>query len=147
MNNITRWNPVREMISLREAMDRLFEDSVLRSWSDQDSGARIARLPIDAYNTDNEIVVKAAVPGIKPEEVEITYEGDTLTIKGEVPAEPENVNMLFAERFHGRFARTIQMNVAIEADKIEATFENGVLTLVLPKAEEVRPHVIKVQAK
>lgn len=147
MNNITRWNPVREMIGLRDAMDRMFEDSVWRGWSDQDSGARIARLPIDAYSTDNEIIVKATVPGVKPEDVEITYEGDTLTIKGEFAEEPENVNTLFAERYHGRFVRKIQLNVAIEADKIEATFESGVLSLVLPKAEDVRPRVIKVQTK
>ena len=147
MNTITRWNPVREMIGLRDVMDRLFEDSFTRGWSDQDSGARIARLPIDAYSTDNEVVIKAALPGVKPDEVEIAYEGDTLTIKGEIAEEPENVNMLYAERFHGRFVRTVQLNVAVDADNIEAVFENGVLTLTLPKSEEVRPRLIKVQAK
>lgn len=147
MNTITRWNPARQMVGLREAMDRLFEDSVVRGWSEQDSGALVYRLPIDAYSTDNEIIVKAAVPGVKPEAVEITVEGDTLTIRGEVPEEPENVHTLLAERFHGRFARTLQLNIPVDADKIEATFESGVLTLTLPKAEEARPRVIKVQAK
>ena len=147
MNSITRWNPLRDMISLREAMDRLFEDSYTRSWSEQDSGPRMARLPIDAYSTDNEIIVKATLPGLKPEDVEITYEGDTLTIKGEIVDEPENVTTLFSERFHGSFVRSVQLNVPVKADEIEATFDNGVLTLSLPKAEEVRPRVIKVQAK
>jgi HSP20 family protein len=144
---VTRWNPAREAMSLRSAMDRLLDDSFVRPWSTQDSGQRVANLPIDAYSTENEIVVMAAVPGVNPEGVEITVEGESLTIKGEIPEAVENVNYVFSERFHGPFARTLQLNVPIDMEQIEATFDNGVLTLVLPKAEEVRPKVIKVQAK
>ena len=144
---ITRWNPARETMSLRDAMDRLFEDSFVRPWSTQDSGPRVGNLPIDAYTTDNEIVVTAAVPGVRPEDVEITVEGETLTIKGEIPETAENGNAIFAERFHGPFARTLQLNVPVDVEHIEATFDSGVLTLVLPKSEEIRPKVIKVQAK
>jgi|YNPNPStandDraft_1061719.scaffolds.fasta_scaffold112081_2 HSP20 family protein len=145
---LANWNPVREMMSLRDAMNRLFEESFVRrgDWSTRDT-EWVARLPIDAYSTDNEIVVTAAVPGADPDKVEITVEGDTLTIRGEVEGRLENVNYLFAERFHGPFSRTLQLNVPINVDKIEASFKNGVLTLVLPKAEEVRPKVIKVQSK
>lgn len=146
MVTLTRWNPAREMLSLHDAMNRLV-DGRLDSWSDQDSGPRVARLPIDAYATDNEFVVTATVPGIKPEDVEITFEGDTLTIKGEIPAAVENVNTLISERYHGAFSRSLQLNVPVDVEHIEATFDGGVLTLVLPKAEESKPKQIKVQVK
>jgi HSP20 family protein len=91
--------------------------------------------------------VIASVPGMKPEDVEITIEGDTLTIRGEIPPAIENVDYAFAERFHGPFSRTLKLNVPIDIERIEATFENGLLVLQLPKAEEVKPKVIKVEAK
>lgn len=143
---VVRWNPFREMLAASRALDRML-DNDSGNWSTQDSGMRVAQLPIDAYSTDNEIIVTAAVPGLRPEDVEITVEGDTLMIRGEIPARLDNVKNLFAERYHGPFSRTLQLNVPIDVDKVEATFENGILTLTLPKAEEVRPKVIKVQTK
>jgi HSP20 family protein len=91
--------------------------------------------------------VTAAVPGVDPESIDITVEDGVLTIKGEIPERLEDVDYIFAERFHGSFSRALKLNVAVEVDNIEATFENGVLTLVLPKAEEAQPKVIKVQAR
>jgi HSP20 family protein len=148
MTMITRWSPVRDFVSLREAMDRLLEDSYVRhnGWVDE-NGEHVARLPIDVYSTEDEIVVTASVPGLKAEDVEITVEGDTLRIRGEIPPMIENVDYAFAERYHGSFSRTLQLNVPIDLDKVEATFENGLLVLRLPKAEETKPKVIKVQAK
>ncbi len=143
--SLIRWTPDREMTSLREAMNRLLEDSFVMSDLDW-GGTREARLPVDVYTTPDEIVVVAAVPGLEPEDVAITFEGDTLTIRGQFPERLENVNYVMAERFHGSFVRTLQLNVPVEADKIEATFENGVLKLVLPKAEAIKPRVIKVKA-
>jgi HSP20 family protein len=116
-------------------------------WSHQDSGPRPARLAMDAYSNEDEIVVIAAVPGIDPEAVEITVEDDVLTIQGEIPARLENVDYIFAERFHGPFSRQLHLNTKVNVDEIEASFKDGVLTLVLPKAEEAKPKVIKVQAK
>ena len=145
MRMLTKWNPARDMLSLHEAMDQLVGSSAY-GWSNQDSGERIAQLPIDAYSTDNEIVVTAALAGVKPEDVEITVEGDSLTIKGEIPAALENVNYLLTERFHGQFSRTLQLNVTVDIEQIEANFDGGVLTLTLPKSEAVRPKQIKVTA-
>ena len=145
MRMITKQYPVRDMLSLHEAMNQLIDNSEY-GWARQDSGERIARLPIDAYSTDNEIVVTAALAGVKPEDVEITVEGDTLTIKGEIPAALENVNYVVSERFHGPFSRTLQLNVIIDVEKIEANFDGGVLTLTLPKSEDVKPRQIKVKA-
>jgi HSP20 family protein len=145
--SLTNWNPEREFTTLREAMNRLLEDSFVMSGLDMADGTREARLPVDVHATENDFVVTAAVPGLKPEDVELTYEGDTLTIRGKFPERLENTQYLMAERFHGSFSRTLRLNVPIQADKIDATFDNGILTLVLPKAEAIKPRVIKVKAK
>lgn len=148
MNAVNRWDPARELVTLREAMNRLFEDSYVSGQPAQRSGQPAElRLPIEAYATDQEIVVRAAVPGLKPEDVEITIEGDSLTIRGEFPRPLENVNYSFYERPWGRFSRTLQLTVPVQAERAEASFENGLLTLTLPKAEAVRPKVIPVRAK
>ncbi|MCC7362439.1 MAG: Hsp20/alpha crystallin family protein [Anaerolineales bacterium] len=146
MTSITRWEPNREFMTLRDAMNRLFEDSFVGNYTDRDGNAEL-RLPLEVYSTDHDIVVKAAVPGLKPDEVEITIEGDTVTLRGEYARPVENVNYLISERAWGRFSRTLQLNVPVEADKAEAVFENGLLTLTLPKAEAVRPKVIPIKAK
>ena len=146
MNSMTRWEPAREFVTLREAMDRLFEDSVVGGRRNGDRQMEL-RLPIEAYMTENDIVVRAAVPGLQPDHVEITIEGDTLTLRGEFPRPLENVTYIFAERPWGKFSRTLQLNVPVDADKAEATFENGLLTLTLPKAEAVRPKTIPVKSR
>jgi HSP20 family protein len=144
-----RWQPWREMMTLREAMDQLFEESYVPPARTQSRSAeeRPFRLPLDAYTTLEEIVITAALPGLTPDEVDIALEGDTLTIRGELRPPLENVEYLFQERGFGPFSRTLTLNVPIDADKAEAVFENGVLTLTLPKAEETKPKVIKVKGK
>lgn len=138
----------REMVSLRDMMSRLLEESLVPSWAwGPRTEERTWRLPLDVYATDDEIVIQASVPGLKPEDVEITLEGDTLTIKGEFKAPLENVNYLLQERGYGVFVRTLTLNIPVEADKATARFENGLLTLVLPKAQAVRPRVIKVKSQ
>ena len=149
MAEIMRWEPFRGMITLRDAMDRLFEDSVFRPrelWRETD-GERMVHLPLDVYTTPEEVVIHASVPGLKPDDVQITLEGDTLTIKGEVKAPVENVDYVLQERSYGHFTRMLTFNIPIQSDKAEASFENGVLTLVVPKAETVKPKTIKVQAR
>lgn len=146
---VTHLTPWREMVTLRDAMDRLFQESFIRptrSW-DRDLRERPFQLPLDVYTTPEEIVVVAALPGLTPDEVSIAIEGDTLTIKGELRPPLENVEYLFQERPYGAFSRTLTLNVPVETDKAEAVFENGVLTLTLPKAEETKPKVIKVKSK
>ena len=87
----------------------------------------------------------ASVPGLDPKEVEITIEGDTLTIQGEIPAHLDNVNYLFQERTVGKFVRVLSLNIPVDADKSEAIFANGLLTLNIPKAEAIKPRQIKVK--
>ena len=148
-NYITRWDPFREAVTLREAMDRLFEDSYVpaRRQAERDEREQVWRLPLDAYITAEEIVIVANMPGVKPENVEITIEGDTLTIKGERPAPLENVDYVLQERTYGKFQRTLNINIPVDANKAEAKFEDGLLTLVVPKAEAVKPKTIQVVSK
>jgi len=132
---------------MQQAMDRLYDDVWSRRGMGWRQGERLAALPLDVYSTDNELIIKASVPGTAPEDVEITIEGDTLTIKGESKGTLENVDYHLQERRHGSFGRTLTLNVPVEADQAEAVFENGELTLTIPKAAEVRPKVIKVEGK
>jgi HSP20 family protein len=144
MPTTVRWSPRRELVSLREAMDRLLEESLAEK---RVRGHGEARLPIDVYTTATEIVVTAAMPGVPPEEVEVTLEEDTLTIRGELPAPLENVEYIFQERACGRFSRALTLNVSIDVDNIEATFSNGLLILTLPKVAPTEPKTIKIKAK
>jgi len=143
-----RWDPYREMVGLRQAMDRLFEDTLLwpaRSQYEMAGG----NLPLDIYQTKDDVVVKAALPGMKPEEVDITLSNDTLTIRGEHREEKEVKEADYIRREHryGTFNRTITIPVPIQNEKAQATFENGMLTLTLPKAEAVKPKQIKIKGK
>ena len=145
-NYVARWDPFRDVVTLREAMDRLMEDGY-STRQQADNRDRRFRLPIDAYVTSEDIVVVANMPGIKPEDVEIILEGDTLTIRAERPAPLQNVNYVIQERTYGTFQRTLNINVPVDAEKAEAKFENGMLTLTVPKAEAARPKQIKVMSK
>jgi len=146
---MTRWDPYREAVTLREAMDRLFEDSFTpaRRQTDGNGSERTWRLPLDAYVTADEIIVLANMPGVKPEDVEITLEGDTLTIRGKRSRPLENVDYVMQERPYGRFQRTLNINIPVDANKAEARYENGLLTLVIPKAEAAKPRVIQIGTK
>jgi len=143
-----RWEPFREMTTLRNAMDRLFEESFVRPsrlWPE----VGVGELAVDMYQTANDVVVKAALPGLKPEEVDISITGDILTIKGEHKEEQEvkQEDYFYKEHRYGGISRSVAIPVQVKSDKAEATFENGVLTLTLPKAEETKPKQIKVKAK
>ena len=145
MPAVIRWSPARDMVRLGDVMDRLFENSWMRP-GDASRAERELRLPLDVYTTPSEIVVIANVPGLKPEDVNITLENDTLSVSGEIKAPMENVDYVFQERPYGKFSRVLTINVPVDNDKVEATFDSGVLTITLPKAEAARPKVIKVEA-
>jgi HSP20 family protein len=146
--SMIRWDPARDLMSLRQAMDRLFEESVIRpsSFTFEIGGGNI---PIDMYQTDTEVIVKATLPGIKPEEVDISVNGNTLTIKAERKEETETKekNYIHKENRYGIVTRSITLPVDVKADIAEASFDNGILTLNLPKTEKEKPKQIKVQTK
>jgi HSP20 family protein len=149
MANITRYDPLGEMVSLRSAMDRLFEDSFVSpmSWRTLAGGEGISP-PVDVHETDDEIVVTASLPGMKAEDVEITMTGQNLTLRGELKADDEikRDQYLYRERRFGSFSRSIQLPLRVQGDRADANFTDGVLTLRIPKAEEVKPRQIRINA-
>ncbi len=148
MSNLTRWEPVTEMMTLREAMDRLFDDAFTRPLG---RNGNLGMPSIDMYQTDNEVVVKAALPGWKPEDVEITVNNDVLTLRGEYKQESEekdkDATYHIREQQRGSFERQVMLPTEVQADKAQADFENGILSITLPKAEYVKPKTINIKAK
>ncbi len=146
MSNLTRWEPVREMMTLREAMDRLFDDAFTRPIS-MSGGSVIPAL--DLYQTPNEVVVKVALPGLKSDDVQLAVTDNMLTLRGEFKHEAEQKEATYhiREQRHGAFERSVMLPTDVQTDKAKADFENGVLTITLPKAEAVKPKTINIKAK
>jgi HSP20 family protein len=145
MTIVRRPSPFGELMTLRSAMDRLFEDSfVRRPFGSGFEGTN--SLPLDVTSTSDALLVEAALPGIKPEDVEITVEDGTLSIRGnyrEERREGEGENLL-SEIRRGSVYRTLTLPSGLEADNATATFEHGVLKLRIPKAEAVKPRQIRI---
>jgi HSP20 family protein len=143
-----RWDPMRDVVSLRDAVNSLIQDSILRPGAEliRPGVERVAGVPVDVAETEGEFVIKASLPGVKPEEVQITAHGDTVTLRGEMKAEEEAKGQTWhvRERRHGAFQRSITLSAPIDADRAKATYDLGVLTLTLPKAETARPRQIKI---
>jgi HSP20 family protein len=148
MADIIRWEPFREMSSLRDAMERMFEERFMRPtvpfglWGE-------GTMAVDVYETDEAVVVKTPIPGVRAEEINVSVTGDTLTIKAEIKEEQDvkGENYLRRERRYGSCCRSVTLPGGLETDKAEADYKDGVLTLTFPKAEEVKPRSIKVLTK
>jgi HSP20 family protein len=145
--NIVRWEPFGEMVSLRNAMDRLFEDSFVK-WARPLDG-NTATPAVDIFDTPEKLGIRASLPGIKPEDIDISVTSEGVVIKGETRDEREikEENYVRRECHYGTFARTIALPQGLKIDKAEATMENGVLTLEIPKVEEEKPKTVKIKAK
>jgi len=137
-----RTNPFGELISLRAAMDRFFDDSVFRP-----AGWTVSpRLALDISSTADSVVIEAALPGVKPEDVNVSVLDDRLTITattGNEVSESED-GYSYREIRRGSFSRTVTLPKSVKADAATATFENGLLRLSIPKAEEAKPHQIQI---
>jgi HSP20 family protein len=151
---IQRLEPYSNIVSLKDAMDRLFEQSVVRRHdSGEPSNLAAARImPVDVYEKESDYVIRAYVPGVKAEDVEIAAERETVSIKVHVPGEVEkeeakSYRWLAAELGYGDVVRMLTLPAPINAAKIEAEVENGVLMVVVPKAEEAKPKKIVVKTK
>jgi len=145
MTLIRRTNPLGELVSLRQAMDRLFEDSFVRPRgliSDEH------QLALDIRTTGDAVVVEAALPGVKSEDVDISVLGDTLTISGSMSEDEtrEDEGYSYREIRRGSFSRSVTLPNGLKADDASATFENGMLKLRIPKAEEAKPRQITISA-
>jgi len=150
MTNLIRRDPVSEMLSWNRAMERMFD----RFYDDSDptfNNRFSLRVPLDVIENDDEFIVKANIAGLDPENIDITYTDNTLTIKGELSDEREKTGEQgryhLRERHYGSFSRTISMPGSVDVEHIEAETKNGVLELHLPKKEEVKPKRIAVKVK
>jgi HSP20 family protein len=144
MTIVRRTNPLGELVSLRSAMDRLFEDSFVRPRTSMLSDDH--PLALDIRTTEDSVVVEAALPGIKPEDVDISVLGDTLTINASHRSEQsrEDEGYSYREIRRGSFSRTVTLPSGLKTDAATASFENGMLTLSFPKAEEAKPRQIRI---
>ncbi len=144
MTKEVRWDPRRDLLAVRDAVrdviDTIFEE-----------GIPLPRgpvpVPIDMYETKTDVVIKATLVGVKPEDLDVSITGDVLTIKGksEFEEEVEEENFIRRERRFGAFSRQVTIPIPVIAEKAEAKLKDGVLTITIPKAEDVRPQVINVK--
>ena len=142
---IARFTPLTDVVSLREAMDRLFEDSFIRPNGWAPKGQQLA-VPVDLWETKDAYHLRADLPGLAPDDIEINVTADTVTISGQTKpgTDVTNEGWLRQERLFGKFKRSFTVPAQIDPSKVEAKFTNGVLELVLPKAENVKPRTIKI---
>lgn len=145
--SVRRWDPFAELMSMRQMVDRLLEESWGRVRRPLGERGGPLVLPVDLYETDDSYIVKAALAGAKPEDVDISVLGNTLTIRGEIKPESDvpSESYLYQERLVGPFFRELSLPFEVQADKAVAKFEDGVLTLTLPKSEQARPKQIKIK--
>ena len=143
--SLVRWEPFRELLTLQDRMNRLFE--ARRPGSEEPLGNWAPAL--DIYETEKEIVLKADLPGIKLDDVDIRVENNVLSVRGERRFEKEvkEDNYHRVERTYGNFVRTFTLPNTVDADKIAAAYDNGVLRITMPKREEARPKQIRITPK
>jgi HSP20 family protein len=145
MTIVRRPSPFGEIMSLRQAMDRLFDDDYRPSrWLA--GGPDGPALPLDVTTSTDSLTIEAALPGIKPEDVDITVENGTVTISGKTATErtADEGSYVLQEIRRGNFSRTVTLPTGLEPDKAKATFEHGILRLEIPKAEQVKPRQIRI---
>jgi HSP20 family protein len=142
--SILPWEPRRDLLSMRDLFDRAYEDWFYRPLTRTFDST----LAVDMYESDGHIVLKTPMPGVKPEDIDISVTGDCLTIKGETKeeSEVEDVNYIRHERHMGTYYRSITLPDGVETDNVEADYHDGILTLEFPKSEEAMTKNIKIKA-
>jgi HSP20 family protein len=143
---IVRWEPFRDLMATQREFDRLFREAFTPSGAEGEVSTRTWAPPVDIYENGDSLVLKAELPGINPDDVEIRVEDNTLYLKGERKFEKEvkEQNYHRVERTYGTFTRTFTLPNSVDADKVAANYKDGVLTLTMPKKEEAKPKTIKI---
>lgn len=141
------WEPMRDFVSLREAMDRLFEESVTPAarGNGESRSTSYHQPAADAWESPDAVVIELSLPGVDPEAVDVSYEQDSLVISGELPGRADEHSWVLRERARGPFQRRFTLNTPIDVEKAEASFKDGILTLSLPKSEATKPRKINVR--
>jgi HSP20 family protein len=142
--NLTRWDPFRDLVALQDRVNRAFLDPLTRA-GDLAGGWFP---PVDIHEENDRVVLRAEVPGVNRDDIEVHVENGTITLRGEKKQEKEvdGDGAVRVERYYGSFSRSFVLPTTIDPEKIKATCKDGVLEVVLPKAEEARPKRIKVLA-
>ncbi|MGD0010393.1 MAG: Hsp20/alpha crystallin family protein [Terriglobia bacterium] len=143
---IVRWEPFRDLLTTQREFDRLFKEAFSPMSGETEVSTRSWAPPVDIYETEDAIVLKAELPGIDPQDVEVRVEDNTLYLKGERNFEKEvkEQNYHRIERSYGSFARSFTLPNSISAEKVKAEYKDGLLTLTMPKREEAKPKTIKI---
>jgi HSP20 family protein len=143
MTTIVRWNPFREMAAMQSAMDRIFDETWRTVRGNADS-----TLALDVHETDTNYIVQTALPGANPDNIHVSVHDGVLTISTEInPPTMENSRTLIQERVYGKFTRSLRLPQMVDLDNVNAAFENGVLTLTMPKSPEAQPRQIPVRTQ
>lgn len=147
MSSIVRWDPFAEFHGLRRAMDRALVGFAPVRWRSVELSP--LTFPVDVWETEDKVVVRAVLPGVSPDAIDISVSEGVLTVKGEAESEhkEEKQDYYWREIRYGAMSRSVQLPSRVDYERAEAEFENGILTISLPKAEEARPKTIKVQAR
>ena len=146
---LVKWEPFRDLITMQERMSRLFDETLSRVWKEEGLQRGLWSPPVDVVDREHEVVLKMDLPEMSQSEIDIKVEENTLTIKGErkfIKETPEE-NYVQIERPYGGFHRQFTLPKRIDQDKIKANYKDGVLSVVLPKAEEVYPKQVSIEVK
>lgn len=143
---VVRWDPFRDLNVLQERMNRLFDTAGRTRWADEPSSTTTWSPSVDIFETESEIVVKAEVPGMDRKDITLNLENNVLTLKGERRFEKETKedNYHRIERSYGGFSRAFSIPAMVDEEKIRADYKDGVLKIVLPKKEQVKPKQIRI---
>lgn len=143
MNNIVTWSPIRDIRRMEEMFDRLFEGTLAGRMP------TAAALPIDVFEREGKLFVKAAVPGVCPEDLDITVEENVLTIRGETKTEEttDDTKVYRREVAYGKFSRSVRLPENLDFEKIDAEFRNGFVTVSIPYVPEEKPKTVKVNVR
>lgn len=145
MSTVIRWKPVRDVNAFQGAIDRMSDEN----WRTVRPTSAGNALALDAYETDSSYTIYASLPGISPDQINVSLDDNVLTVSGEITRpsfdEKENVRSLLSERAYGKFSRSVRLSLPVDGDKVEAAYENGILKLVLPKTPAAQPKQIPVK--
>jgi HSP20 family protein len=145
--SVDRWEPFRSLVDIQGEVNRLFDSVAGRPMAGAPAAGRSWMPAVDMHETKDDLVLRVEVPGVREKDVAVSITGDLLTIRGERRWEDESKDQKFlhVERVYGQFERMIQLPLAVQTDKVKASYRDGVLEIKLPKAEELKPREIKIE--
>ncbi len=147
--DLVRWDPFRDLTNLQQSINKLFEESFLQLPKRAGMFASAWTFPVDVQETADSVIVRAEIPGVEKDDIKVHFVNNQLTIQGErkQEAREEGARFLKLERTYGNFYRSFTLDIPVKVDEIKANYKNGVLEIILPKKEEVKPKEIQVEVK